>query len=397
VEGEATDAGAHAEIDRIMERFAGFAEMSPSRAPLYHRLATGVAADREVAARLLLAHPDQRQPVLLFAAVHDVLLAGDTDPLRHWYSSVVPEPTLVGGGTDDPWPHFRRMVLEHDGVAERIRTRNTQTNEVGRCATTMLALAEISADAPGARPGGGRPLGLVEIGASAGLNLRLDAYGYRWIRADRAGDRDVLGELHTDSPLVLDARLRGDVMPPMPTSMVHIASRVGVDLAPVDLHDRAATRWLVACQWPDQPDRVHRARAAIALGHADPARVVRGDAVDELVHLVASVPPHALPVVMSTWVLSYFTVARRQALIATLDRIGEERDITLVFAEQPDMVPGLPVPPRPDEIEDPHPTALVRIDWRRGAGGTARSERRLADQHPHGTWVEWLAGPAVEG
>ena len=57
--------------------FAEFARTAAARAPLYARMSAGIAADPELAALLLPAPPTQRQPVLLFASVHDLLLAAD--------------------------------------------------------------------------------------------------------------------------------------------------------------------------------------------------------------------------------------------------------------------------------------------------------------------------------
>ena len=85
--------------------------------------------------------------------------------------------------------------------------------------------------------------------------------------------------------------------------------------------------------------------------------------------------------------LNYLGAERQRAFLAALDRLATERDLSLVYAEQPELVPGLAVPPRPDGRPDGAATALVRVDWRNGA----RTARRLADQHPHGTWLEWLA------
>ena len=54
--------------------FAEFARTASPRAPLYQTLAAGIATDPELAGLLLHAPPQQRQPVLLFACIHDLLL-----------------------------------------------------------------------------------------------------------------------------------------------------------------------------------------------------------------------------------------------------------------------------------------------------------------------------------
>ena len=62
-----------------------------------------------------------------------------------------------------------------------------------------------------------------------------------------------------------------------------------------------------------------------------------------------------------------------------------------LFAEHPSEVPGLPVPPRPDgAADDVRFSTMVRIDWRDGARQPAR---RLADMHPHVTWLVWQDQP----
>jgi hypothetical protein len=369
------------------ELFGEWAEGVVRDLPLYRRLCHGAAGDAEVADRVLLSpDPAQRIPNLLLAAVHDVVLAGDHHPdavaLGHWYASVTDPPRPVGRGVEDPWPHFRALALHHDGVAERLRTRTTQTNEVGRCATLLPALAGVAT--------GERPLALVEVGASAGLNLLLDHYGYHYVPSSPASVEEHRW-VARDAALVLGCTWRGPVIPPVPVQVPVIAERVGLDRAPVDVGDRHQARWLVACQWPDQPERVHRARTAIALAHGRRPRIVAGDAVADLAPLVRAVAPGSLPVVLSTWVLNYLDADAQAAFVGVLDQIGAERDLSLVFAELPELVPGLVdtgvLPPRPDGIPDGPATALVRVDWRAGE----RTAHRLADQHPHGTWVEWLA------
>jgi hypothetical protein len=59
-----------------------------------------------------------------------------------------------------------------------MRRRRTQTNEVGRCAVLLPALAELP-----------EPLALLEVGASAGLNLLPDRYSYEYLHPDGAVHR----------------------------------------------------------------------------------------------------------------------------------------------------------------------------------------------------------------
>jgi hypothetical protein len=394
--------GAPADAPAVAERFRAFAAEAVLRLPLYRRLCEAAADDLEVCERLLDAPPAQRTPNLLLAAVHDVLLAGALDPLGAWYPSIPgqnPSPhardRTVGSGEDDPWPHFRRLALDDPTVAEHLRTRSVQTNEVGRSAALFPGLFQAAYAASSAPPGALRPLGIVEIGASAGLNLHPGAYGYRYTVSRRGVDEEeqaiVAGQTFTSvghaARLMLDCELRGTHIPPLPEGALPVSSAVGLDLHPVDLTDPIDARWLDACQWPEQPERRARLRAAIALAQLDPPVVRRGDAVDDLRPLLEAVPSEALPVVVSSWVLTYLPIARQRALMDVMDAVGADRDVALVLCEQPERIPGVDVPPRPDGQPDGRATALVRLEWREGR----RTAVRLADQHPHGTWLEWLA------
>lgn len=374
--------------------FARMAEQVFSRLPLYRRLAEGAAHDPEVASRLHLARADQRVPNLLFAAVHDVLLTGREDLLADWYPTVTDvrggAPGLarpVGPGADDPWPHFRRLALEDREVADRLRTRATQTNEVGRALALLPALFHVARSSAEGSGTAIRPLGLVEIGASAGLNLGLEAYGYRYVLAapgpDQVRSADSIGSA---ARLLLECDLRGPLVPPLPQGALPIETAVGLDRAPLLVTDADDARWLLACQWPEETDRVARLRKAIELAQHSPPQVEVGDAVDDVARHLLQVPGHALPVVVSTWVMAYLPEARQRALLHLLDAVGSQRDLALVYAEQPETIPGVPVPPRPDGGRDGRATALVAVEWRAGQ----RRETRLGDLHPHGRWLEWM-------
>ena len=79
----------------------GFEVVAGPRAPLYQRLAVGLADQGEVLALLAEAPLPNRMPVTLFAAVHDLLLADPSVPLAAYYPNLTREPR-----TDDPVPAF---------------------------------------------------------------------------------------------------------------------------------------------------------------------------------------------------------------------------------------------------------------------------------------------------
>lgn len=368
--------------------FREWADVTVRRLPLYRRLCAGAADDAEVAARLLVSpEPTQRIPNLLLSAVHDLVLSGGAPTLGSWFSTAVGGAGAarpVGEGPDDPWPHFREVALHSPVVEQDLATRAIQTNEVGRCAALMPVFTGLAAET-------GRALGLVEVGASAGLNLAFDRYGYDYrIDPGRGASAPAppFAEVSADAPIVLRCLLRGSGRPDLRGAPPPVASRAGLDLRPVDLDDPDQARWLLACQWPDQPERARRTARAIALAVADPDRptVHRGHAVSDVAALIGEVDDDALAVVFATWVLAYLSPQDQSALLEVLDGVAADRDLTLLYADQASLVAGLPPVPRPDGRGDSDATALVRIDWRAGV----RSSRRLADLHPHATWIEWF-------
>src|SRR5215218_1913808 len=150
----------------LADRFACFAlEECHDSSPLYERLALGVADDPAMLALAAYARPGQPTPNLLFAAVQYLLLGGTPHPLAAFYPGLAHDP--VAGG--DPYPAFHDFCRQHaDSIRELLETRLVQTNEVRRSACLLPAFCWV------ARLAGDRPLALLEIGASAGLNLLWD-------------------------------------------------------------------------------------------------------------------------------------------------------------------------------------------------------------------------------
>ena len=356
--------------------FAGYS-------PVYERIARAIADDEASLALLLDAAPVGRTPVLALAATHHLVLGGAGGAL----------PDIYAGRADaDPWPPFRDLLHSHHAeVLHLMRTRSIQTNEVGRSAALLPALGRVAAER--ARAGDDRPLALVEIGPSAGLNLFLDRFGVTYRRAGavvaQVGD--------ATSAVQLSCELRGPSDPDLSDLPPRLAVRTGVDLSPVDVTDDDACRWLSACVWPGVPDRPARLAAAIQMARTDPPTLLTGDATTDLEPLVAALPHDVVPVVVATWALAYLGRDGRAAVLAALDRIGVARDLALVTAEEPRITPW--IPPVPTEIAacgdadgDGTGTVLGLRTWR---DGTA-TDTLLALCHPHVRWMAWATSGSLD-
>lgn len=315
----------------VAERYRRFAEREArGRSPLYERFALAVADDRQLLSLLEELPPDKQQPNLLFAAV------------------------LCLGGRQPDYRSFRAFVLEHaDQLVATMLARRTQTNEVGRCALLLPLLAAL--------PG---PLALIEVGASAGLCLLPDRYAY-----DYAGT--IVGD--RAAPLRLACQPYGPV--PIPARPPEVVWRRGIDLAPIDLHDAGAVRWLECCIWPDQPQRLARLRAAVGIARADPPLVVRGDLLELLGPMVAQAPAEATVVVFHAATLVYLPEPGRQRFAELM----ADLPATWIWAEGPGVVSGL------DALLDRSMTANQAVFL---LGEGPRRPVWLAD--PHGGWLQWL-------
>jgi hypothetical protein len=341
----------------LAARFARFAaEECAGYSPLYERLAAGVAGDAGLLALAAHAGPGQPPPNLLLGAVHYLLLRDADDPLAAFYPSLARDPAPAG----EAYPAFRAFCLARgDEIAALLATRRVQTNEVGRSAYLYPAFGWIARLA-------GRPLALVEIGASAGLNLNWHRYGYRY-----AGDGRTYGD--PGSPVVVESEWRGPLRPSLPPWAPPVASAVGVDLHPLNPTDADQALWLRALVWPEHRRRAALLAGALGLARSHPPRVVAGDGVDRVAGLVHEAPAGAAPCVFHTHALYQFTDDRAR-LAATLAGIGARRDLYYLSVEE----------------DGTGPARAQLTAWK----GGQRSEALLARCHGHGRWIEWLT-PSV--
>lgn len=351
----------------LERRFAESAVTSLPRAPLYAALSAGIAADPGLHRLLLDAPPTQRLPVLLFASIHSLLIAEPTHPLADWYPNLRSVPRLPDD--DELMPTLSAFVRGHlNEIKQLVSTRSTQTNEVGRSLLFLPPLGMIAQEVG--------PVTMIDVGASGGLNLLLDQFGYRY-EPDDGSPASTVG---LDSTVTLTASTRGAV--PIPAILPTIAGRLGIDASPIDVTNDGRARWLEACVWPDQPERFRRLRAAIDLARIDPPRILNGDLVAEISEAVERVRPLGHPVVTNSWVLNYLHDRDRGAFMDELEHIGAAGDLSWIAAEAPALTTGLPWP---DEIAENWQTQLLLTTWRDGI----RTVRHLAQCHPHGFWMHW--------
>ena len=345
----------------------------------YPAVCRAVADDDGVLALLDGAPPPQRRPLLLLAAVHFLLLSGVEHPFAAHYDTVAGRRGIPHDPTDGVSAAFLDFCRRYRSeLTELMATRATQTNEVGRCTALLPGLCHIASSY-----GWEEPLSLLDLGTSAGLNLLFDDYAYTY-RAASGGSHLTAGAV--GSTVALDSTVRGAIQHLPELRLPAIEERVGLDLSPVDPFSDDAALWLLACQWPDNPTRFGRLRAALANVRAAPRppRLERGDMVTDLPRIGATLPGDGPLVVFHSWVAAYLDEEQQRTMVRAVRDLGRTRRVHHLYCESPYETPGLPTPPPPEPREGPDlATALVHI----GPGDA--SAVRLADTHPHGYWIRW--------
>ena len=349
--------------------------------PLYVALCEVAAASASACALMAEAPPEQRKANLLLAALHERVLAGAAPELAAYYPSA--------GGTRAPDAGLADALaacLSREGPAllQHLRHGATQTNEVARGAALWPALADVAALT------GRRDLALLDFGCSAGLNLGLDQYALRYLTDD--GLIHARGEPADGRRAEIDARWLGAA--PLPGATWRIASRHGIDPAPLDPARARDLRWLQACLWPHDATRRERLARAAAQCRDLPIAIAQArDCIAGIEPWLASLPAGVQPVMLTSWVLYYLSAPELARLRATVDRLAVSHGLAWVCGDLPALsAPTLApehLPPLPAlTAEDAASATLWTLRW---APAGAVQTRVLGWPHPHGRWVAWGA------
>ncbi|MBT6276633.1 MAG: DUF2332 domain-containing protein [Chromatiales bacterium] len=328
-----TDTTLNESIRRTYLRFAENEARGVS--PTYEGFALAVTQSGDVQDMLATVPKIKRQPNLLFAAV------------RHLFG-IAPSPAA-----------FVKLVQNKaDAVRTVMLSRRTQTNEPARCAVLLPVLSRLP-----------QPLALLEVGASAGLCLLPEHYGYQYNDGPQLGPRGI------DVPVFT---CQANAATPIPTRLPQVTWRAGLDLNPIDVNNDADIAWLETLIWPEQAARAQRFRAAVKLAKANPPRLVQGDLLTHLEQLAGSAPKDATLVIFHTAVLAYITdVALREQYaqqVATLNASCQK--VVWVSNEAPFVFPSIAA-----KLAKPPPSGrfLLAVDG-----------NPVAATGPHGHSVDWF-------
>jgi hypothetical protein len=372
------------DADSLANNFRVFAEAECANEPLYEALSNAIADNVGAVTLLMQAPYPQRRPVLLFAAVHDLLLAGRSHPLTNFYRTVAPIDRLRVDVDRAADLFFDFCATHREPLLLLLLSRSVQTNEIGRSAALRLALSTLDAR---------EPIALIDVGCSGGLNLLVDRYRFEL----HMPDGSTRSEGPTSDVVVPTSITAGDPDANGPRSIPPIAMRFGIDLSPLDVHDARDARWLQACVWPSDADRHARLAAALALARTSTFDIRRGDANEQLIDVLAAIDRNVRPVVFHSWVLSYFEREARQRFSDAVRAMIVERDGAWISAEGPRVIAGLDPPVLADDADPARREATLWHVTTRDAGSAnapTTKTRVVARSHPHCRWIEWLADPS---
>jgi hypothetical protein len=316
----------------VRKQYLRFAEVETKGvSPLYEELARTVASD-DILIDFISALPQiKQQPNLVFAAV------------RHLY------------GTPRNGQHFATLIVkEPEAIRQLILARSTQTNEPGRCATLLPVLCQLP-----------QPLALLEVGASAGLCLLPDYYGYDYGLGRLTPNRPCLGKTPVFPCMVNTAT-------PIPIRMPEIIWRQGLDLSPIVLAEQADRSWLETLVWPGQEARAARLRDAIDIARRVTPPVRQGDLLTDLQALTEGAPADATLIIFHSAVLGYLSsyadINRFVATIRQLRAIWISNELPIVLPDIAARAKQVPPKNRFVLAVDGEPVAFTgphgqSIDW----------------------------------
>ena len=335
-------------IKRLSVLFKRFSEQAFD-SEIYAYLSKKISEDSEI---LKTIPSDTTQPIpnLFLSAINYLLYKDSQAVLQRYYPNHNGQTSL----SVDFYLAFKNFYFENiDGVTTIMHSRLVQTNEVRRCALLLPAVSVVAAKTTG-------PLALIDVGTSSGLNLLMDQYRIEYSNGCELGD--------PQSNLTLECEAKG----PFPTHFkaAKIATRIGIDLNPLDLKKEDEKLWALSLIWPDQLSRIERLQQAIAISSRFKLDLRKGSALDLIHSVLQEVPAGQSVCVMHSFVLNQFPAELRAQFEEQLKLASKKREFWRISCEW---------------LE----TEFSELVLEHFAGGEKTSRQKLADVHHHGEWINW--------
>jgi hypothetical protein len=165
--------------------------------------------------------------------------------------------------------------------------------------------------------------------------------------------------------------LRGDKRPPFPEIFPRIASRIGIDLNPIDVRDESAVNWLHAFIWPEHAGRFDLLHRAIKIARNAPPELRKGDVLKLLPNIMDTVQPGTHLCLFHTFVSNQMSPEARNTLAKLIADYGSKRHICCISIDLSDKY------------------QYPRLELLSYTEGVER-HRHLANCSGHSRWMEWL-------
>jgi hypothetical protein len=253
------------------------------------------------------------------------------------------------------WHGLAQAITKHDAFLHDYLDSAPQTNEVKRCAILLGGALVVARES-------GLPLDLLEIGASAGLNLGFDSYRYEF-------GEGIWGD--PAAPVTIRSDWRG-ASPPLDAPLA-VASRRACDLNPLDPGNPAHRERVMSYIWPDQSDRTATTQAAFDAAALQPWRVEKADAAEWVEARLANPQEHGQArLLMHTIMWQYLPEATKRRIEQAMTKAAATatKEAPLAWLRM--------------EADGQSGSAAVTLTiWPDGGA------REIARADFHGRWVEW--------
>ena len=288
-------------------------------------------------------------PNLFFGAVQYLLLKGYDHELKEFYGSMVNRPKEAAAA----FPSFRLFCLQkRNDIIPILQSKRVQTNEVRRCAYLYPAFCYIYENT-------NKPLALIEIGTSAGLQLCWDKFGYDY------GAGETYGDVHSN--LVLTSEVKGDTAPFLLKQSPPVAARIGLDLHVNDLGNPEDYLWLKSLIWPEHRERIANFEKAAHNMKEQSVKLIEGDGVKLLADIVSEIAEEAVIVVFHTHVANQLSDENKLELAACIEKLGNERELFHLYNNMWD--------------------SNLHLD---GYLDGKAFKKTIAETEGHGRWFRWM-------